>query len=348
VLVPALLAEGEAVGGSTADLLRGYVAGYETWAALWSASPQPLHSRGWHPSGVFGTVAAAAACAALRCLSEIQTTNALGLAAAQASGLLANFGTMAKSFQVGRAAEAGLLSARLAANGVDSSREVFEHKSGFLRAFAGEGRRDSRGFGEPEWVILTEGLDIKNCPVCYGTHRLIDAALQLRRDEQFSIEAIDAIELRLGHIQSEMLHNRRPKTVLEAKFSCEFAVACALTIGALGLAQMEDECVRRSDIQSLIHRTTRVLDNEIGDAPFSPFDQVILHLIDGRTIASRPVAHASGNRREPPGRERARAKFEDVTRRHLSAESSVRLFDVLWDLDLNKSIANLLDETGGR
>src|ERR1700759_1385462 len=37
VLYPALLAEAELLDASSGDLLRGYVAGYETWATLWKA-----------------------------------------------------------------------------------------------------------------------------------------------------------------------------------------------------------------------------------------------------------------------------------------------------------------------
>jgi len=108
VLVPALLAAaGDAATG--ADFVRGYVAGYETWAMLWAASAHKLHSLGRHPSSQFGPLAAASGVAALWRLSVTQTANALGLAAAQASGLTVNFGSMAKSFQLGRAAEAGLL-----------------------------------------------------------------------------------------------------------------------------------------------------------------------------------------------------------------------------------------------
>jgi 2-methylcitrate dehydratase PrpD len=161
-----------------------------------------------------------------------------------------------------------------------------------------------------------------------------------------SIKEIAAIDLRLGRIQSEILHSQRPQNVLEAKFSCEFAVASALVFGAVGLTQLKEEFVRRDDIQSLIGRTTRILDPEIGDAPFSPFDQVTIRLADGRVVKSRPVTHASGSRHTPPSREEARAKFEDATRRHFSADGTARLFDALWDLDLGKTVAGLLDETG--
>jgi hypothetical protein len=58
------------------------------------------------------------------------------------------------------------------------------------------------------------------------------------------------------------------------------------------------------------------------------------------------VTHASGSRHTPPGREEARAKFEDATRGHLSVDGIARLFDALWDLDPGKTVAGLLDETG--
>jgi len=64
VLVPAILAEAEAVGASGQDMMRAYAAGYETWAELVRRDPDHQHKKGWHPTGVFGAVAAAAACAA--------------------------------------------------------------------------------------------------------------------------------------------------------------------------------------------------------------------------------------------------------------------------------------------
>ena len=48
-------------------------------------------------------------------------TWALGTAAVQAAGLKVVFGSMGKSFQVGRAAENGLLAALLAQQGFTSS-----------------------------------------------------------------------------------------------------------------------------------------------------------------------------------------------------------------------------------
>ena len=343
VLMPALMAEAEAQDCCAADLTRGYIAGYETWATLWSAAPEPLHGRGWHPSGVFGAVAAAAACAALHRLSERQTADAIGLAVAQAGGVGANFGTMAKSFQVGRAAAAGVASARLARAGVDASPQAIEHPAGFLAAFAGGARPVAGGFGRPDWAILREGLDIKAYPVCYAVHRLIDAALDLRAAGSFDPAAISTINVRLGRLQSDILHSRRPRTALEAKFSAEFAVAAALTFGTVGLAELDDAVVRRTDIEALIGRVERRIDAEMGEPPFSPFDQVAIRLADGRSLESRPVREATGSRHNPPSRQQAWTKFAGATAGRLPAEQAERLFDGLWRLDPGEPIVHLLD-----
>ena len=94
VLVPAIIAQGESIGASGSELLTAYVAGYEVWAELLVREPVPLHQKGWHPSAVRGTVAAAAACAKLRRLNAEKCQTALAIAASMAGGLVANFGSL--------------------------------------------------------------------------------------------------------------------------------------------------------------------------------------------------------------------------------------------------------------
>jgi 2-methylcitrate dehydratase PrpD len=59
VLVPAIIAQGEVSGASGAEMLAAYIAGYEVWAELLAHEPTPLHRKGWHPTTVLGTIAAA-------------------------------------------------------------------------------------------------------------------------------------------------------------------------------------------------------------------------------------------------------------------------------------------------
>src|SRR5438128_7866693 len=157
VLVPAILAEGETLGASGRDLLAAYVAGYETWAELAWRDPGHHHRKGWHPTGIFGPIGAAAACASLRRLDAEGAARALALAASQSGGIMANFGTMTKPFHAGRAAHAGLVSARLAELGFTASPDALEHPQGFLSAVSPDGKPDRDGpcpaFGE-EWHIV--------------------------------------------------------------------------------------------------------------------------------------------------------------------------------------------------
>ena len=180
VLVPAIIAQGEAVHASGADLLTSYIAGYEIWVELLVREPVPLHQKGWHPTAVRGAVAAAAACAKLRRLSPERCQTALAIAASMAGGLVANFGSLTKCFQVGRAAQSGVLAARLAEAGLTASPDVLEHQSGFLAAFSPTGKHDlSMPFDAENkvWHIIRQGLNLKRYPICYATHRAIDGAL---------------------------------------------------------------------------------------------------------------------------------------------------------------------------
>src|ERR1700736_1457426 len=76
VLVPAILAQGEALGSSGSEMLTAYAAGYEVWAELLTREPVPLHQKGWPPPALRATIAAAAACAKLRRLGAQQTATA--------------------------------------------------------------------------------------------------------------------------------------------------------------------------------------------------------------------------------------------------------------------------------
>ena len=71
--MPAVLAEGERLRASGPELIAAYVAGYETWAELASRDADKHHAKGWHPSAVFGAVAAAAAGARLARLDAGRT-----------------------------------------------------------------------------------------------------------------------------------------------------------------------------------------------------------------------------------------------------------------------------------
>src|SRR5690349_13455277 len=224
VLVPAILAEAETLGSTGADMVVAYVAGYETWAELFRRDTGLLHQKGWHPTGLYGAVGAAAACASLRRLDADKAAQAIALGASQSSGLMANFGTMTKPFHAGKAAHAGVMAARLAEAGFTASSDALEHPQGFLHAISPAGTEDRDGDCKAgtEWAILSQGLGIKKYPTCYCTHRAIDGMLDLVAGSPVKAEQVESISVSMSDYFATVLRNHQPETGLAAKFSIEF------------------------------------------------------------------------------------------------------------------------------
>lgn len=276
-------------------------------------------------------MACAAAGARLRRLDAAQAAHALGIAASMAGGLVANFGSMTKPLQVGWAARNGLLAARLAERGVTASPDALESPRGFLAAISPQGRVDrerpcaasaasAAGAAGAPWQIVQQGLNIKRYPVCYALHRAVDAALALRPallaatgGAEHTAESIAGIEVTLGTLQAAMLRSPRPTTGLDAKFSAEYALACALARGRLGLADLQDDAVNAPDLQALLRRV-QVRRDEARDAEeplFSPADRLRVTLHDGRVLEAEPVRRALGHATRPIDDAALRAKFDD-------------------------------------
>lgn len=315
VLVPAILAEAEELGVSGEDMLTAYIAGYEAWAELFWRDKGVHHGKGWHPTGIFGAIGAAAACAKLRKLDAARSTHAIALGASQSAGLMANFGTMTKPFHAGRAAQAGVMAARLAEAGFTASPDALEHPQGFLSAVSPAGevsRADPASLGA-EWRILTQGLGIKKYPACYCTHRTIDAMLNLLEQRPLAPGEISEMTASLSENHATILRNHAPDTGLAAKFSIEFALAGSVIARKVGLAELTDEFVRRPDVQALM-RKVRIEINSDLDPDLSGaarYDQVRIGLANGETIATEKVARATGHPSQPLTDAQLYNKFSD-------------------------------------
>lgn len=337
VLVPAILAQGEASGSGGAEMLTAYIAGYEVWAELLVREPTPLHCKGWHPTAVLGTIAAAAACTKLRGLDAAGTATAMAIAASMASGVVANFGTMTKSFQVGRAAQSGVIAARLAQAGLTASLDALEHPSGLLAALSPEGKAElDRAFNaaQKEWHIVRQGLNIKRYPICYATHRSIDAALDLVERYDLSPKQVERIHVSTGKTQLLMLRNSRPQTGLEAKFSMQFAMAAALIARKVGLSELTDEFVLRPEVQAVFPRVSFATATDAMEASaFAPADAVEITTNTGETLKSGPVEYAKGSHQRPLSRDELWVKFADCLGAEFPDAKKSRAFEKLMILD---------------
>lgn len=340
VLVPAILAEGETLGSCGRDLVTAYVAGYEVWAELLRRDAN-YHRKGWHPTSVFGVVGAAAAAAVLRRLPAERAAAALAIAASHAGGLGANFGTMTKPYHAGRAARDGLVAARLAAAGATAGRDTLENAQGFLTAFSSASApdRDSPARVGEAWHLVRQRLCIKKYPTCYFMHRSFDRTVKMLAGRGVGADDIAEIEITMGKGQTAVLTNERPQTGLEAKFSEQFAMAAAVILGRMGVADLSDAVVLRPDIQAFFAKVKLdpVDEYDTRDPAHSPTERVQIRLTTGETLDSGPIASVRGHAYDPLNADELWAKFAECTARTHAPAESRRLFDLLQSVDTLRS-----------
>ncbi len=350
VLGPAVFAVGHAVDASGEQVLQAYWVGYEVWAELLSRESDQYHLKGWHPTAVLGTVACAAAVAHLYRLNAKQSTHAISLAASMASGLTANFGSMSKPMQAGRAVSNAIEAVMHAKTGVTASSAVFESPAGFLNAISPKGQVD---LDSPASCLSTSRIagsrvSIKQYPICYSAHRVVDGVLDAVKSHGLGHEAVLKVQAFIGPAQASMLRNHLPQNGLEAKFSLEFSVACALLVGKVGLAELTDAFVQLSEVQELMKRVeVDLVDTKCPiDPAFSLNDRVVIHLKNGQVIDSGDIRFPRGNAFLPLTKDALKEKFLDCcSYGGLKGRESeaIGLYEQLVDLQDMKSIRPLFN-----
>jgi 2-methylcitrate dehydratase PrpD len=200
--------------------------------------------------------------------------------------------------------------------GLTAAPDAFEHHAGFLAALSPKGRaereRPASGLGR-QLRILDSGLSIKKYPMCYATHRVIDAVLDLATAHDLKAQDVSQIDATIGVAQASMLRNHAPMTGLEARFSLEFAVASALVSRKVGLAQLTDKFVGEAPVREAMGKV-RIATVDTGcpiEPAFALADRVVLELRDGRKLDSGEIRFARGNARLPLKEGELEAKFLD-------------------------------------
>lgn len=346
VLVPAILALAQELNSSGKDVMTAYAAGFEVWADLANRDPDQHHNKGWHPTGIFGAVGAAAACAKLLGLSAHESAMAIALGASHSAGVMANFGTMTKPYHAGNSARAGVMAAKLVKSGFTASTDALEHSQGFLMAVSPNGKADvsrESNVGQ-SWGLIEYGLSIKKYPLCFCTHRAIDGMLDILAKRPILADEIESIKVTTSLRNTRVLRNSRPKTGLEAKFSMEFAMACAVVANRVGLTELTDEFVLQPNVQHLIERVLVVAD-EVED-PHKPgyakFDFVEVKLKSGDMVDSGPITQVRGDAVNPLTPEALWIKFEDCARAGGLTQCQPRqLFDALMSLEHLGSVSDI-------
>jgi len=339
------LAIAERAGTSGADLVTAFVVGVEIESKLGRAVNPAHYEVGWHATATCGVFGAAAAVAKLLGLSTEQTVHAMAIAASMASGIKANFGTDCKPMHVGHASRCGVEAALLAQAGFTGNPAALEHVDGFGSTHGGGSK--------PEWDLVTvdlgaphevaePGIGVKRYPACASTHQALDATLALMEEHAIVPAAVDAVECGVYYLAPHQLIHDRAQTGLEGKFSMPYCVSVALLDGTVGLAQFDNERVRRADVQAFMPKVRMFVHPEQTTRECLPtrFSEVTITLKDGRRLGKR-VAQAKGQPKNPLTVGELEAKFRDCASRVLPAARAESILSAVRTLETVSDVSDL-------
>jgi 2-methylcitrate dehydratase PrpD len=314
VVVPAVLAACERYGRGGGDALVGIAVGVEIICRLGLVVPKAVHKAGFHPTAVFGAMAAAAAVGATLKLTRNELVDALGIVGSMAGGLIEYLaeGAWTKRLHPGWAAQSGLRAALLGRAQFLGPRTVFEGTHGLFHGFAHTSAGDYDAligdFGT-RWV--TETLAFKPYPCGTMTHPYIDCARRLaargiKADEIVDLTC-DVGEGTVHRLWEPLAAKQHPANGYAGKFSTPYCIAAGFVRGNVGLDAFSDAAVREPAVLALAAKVRYRIDPD-NPYPRSFTGHIRAQLQNGRVIEERQP-HLRGGAEEPMTRADLGEKF---------------------------------------
>src|SRR5207249_8336139 len=280
--------------------------GVEVICRLSLVAPKAVHKAGFHPTAVFGAMAAAAAVGAALKLGPRQLVDALGIVGSMAGGIIEYLaeGAWTKRLHPGWAAQSAIRAVDLARAGFIGPRTVLEGTHGLYQAFAhtteGDWAKLVDGFGE-RWVAGSIAFKPYACGTM--TQPYVDCARRLAKRVNVGdiVEVVcEAAEGTVHRLWEPLAAKQQPPNAYAAKFSQPYCIAAGFVLGHAGLEAFTEERVRDERLRSLSAKVRYEID------PDNPYpDEFTGHVRarpkDGRTLEERQE-HLRGGRNEPLSR----------------------------------------------
>jgi 2-methylcitrate dehydratase PrpD len=309
VMVPCVLAAGEAKGCSGRELIEAYIVGVEVSALLAKGMGKEAQGIGLHPAGVCGSLGAAAAAGKIFRLGPEQIQIALGIAASLTAGLSQNFGTMVKPLHLGNAARNGIMAAQLAAAGFTANPQIFDQAGGFFGALSAEETSEKLG---KHFRFLQPGIAFKAYPCPYSSQRAVDAIIKIAERHNVIPDDVTEITCAAAPKTFRVLIHHRPTTSLEAKFSLEYLLAAGLKLRTIDEECFSPEHVNDPEMRGLVEKVRSI------DAPLQreiPGEgDVTVQVRTRAAVFEETVTYAPGHPKNPLTWERLAEKYRACAR----------------------------------
>lgn len=336
----AALAVAEKTDASGKELVAALATGCEMMERASKATNNALRNRGFHTTptcGVFGAVVAAAK---LLRLDARQFISALGLAGAQASGLMEMYGpSMQKRFNPGPSARNGVTAAHIASLGFTGAATIFEGERGFGRAFSGnfDARRFVKGINRPYHL----DIEFKPYSCARPIHNAIDCALEILKRDNPDPANIRRIVMTRHPDWAQYHQNASPKTIHEAQVSLPFSVAVVLKEGKALLEQYSDAKIADPVVKRLSKLVEFVVDERL---PRGVSCRMTMEMSDGRKFVSQ-VDYPKGSIQNPMTDDELRSKFESLAGPVIGKHLTAQLADMVEHVELVPNVRNLMKLT---
>ena len=267
-VMPAVFALAEQKWVSWGDVIVAIVIGYDFFNRIAGAAQPGLYNKGFHSTGIAGSIACAAACAKLLNLDYNGIYNSISIAAVQSSGLIIidESAQHCKPINPANAAKIGVLSALMAEKGLEAPRNPLESGKGWFHAFTDHVHEDVL-FGGLGSVFTIDQSYIKQYPSCRHTHCCIDAIKNIRLSlNKFGLtyNDINSILVKIYPSAIRSAGNiKYPHSAGEAKFSIYYAIAKTLLNGNFVLNDLS--ITQDENISAIVEKITLIADASMED-----------------------------------------------------------------------------------
>ena len=354
-LMPTVLAVGEQLGVSGAEMLAAFIVGCEVSTKIGAAGDFDLlkptmWSHGWHLEGVACTIGATAAAGKLLGLDQDQMENALGIAVSEAAGVQVNYGTSTKSLHSGRAAMNGVMAASLAVKGFTGAHNALEDENGFLGCYRRDHNVDPDEFlvkvGNP-YDVIDPGVGIKPYPCASATHTAIDAVHRVMTDNDVDFADVESLLLSLpprhGNTRRVITH---PVSGLEGKFSIPYCVAVTMVHGNPRMENFSDTAVAGdAPVLGLLDHISLEFTETVTADVARPATATIVRK-DGSRLGHRSP-YPKGHPKNPMSAGEIEGKFIDCARGHLAKDDVRAVIDLVAGIEKLDSLTDLTARLSG-
>ena len=345
VVFPAALATAEEVGGSGKDLVTSFVLGFEV-AVRVGMAVMPSHYDHWHSTATNGTFGAAVAAGKNYGFTVDQYVNALGFSGTQAAGLLTflEFGDYSKSFNPGKAAFNGVLSAILVKEGGTAPPNMIENPKGYAQAYstAPQLQKLTRGIdgGAMVWEILNNMA--KPFPSLSASHTAMEVTLRLVIDNDLQPADINKITVRTYNTVRSHFSNYQLDNAMTARLSVPYCVAeCAATRNG-GLEAFRIETIRSPAVQAMLKKVEIVVDPDLDKLHPGQLPSKIEITMTNGQVYKGEMYHAKGSPKNPFSTHELYEKFRRLATPTIGAERANQIVEMTEDLESIKNIRTFI------